>query len=87
MADTQFLRKLQEYPKDTINAETIDLLQPYLSHPLYTYEAAKTACGNVAGLIAWTIAMAAFFDVNREVLPLKVCFTWCPNFKLIYSIL
>lgn len=72
MADTQFLRKLQEYPKDTINAEIIDLLVPYFNFPLYTYEAAKTACGNVAGLISWTIAMAAFFEVNREVLPLKV---------------
>ncbi|XP_019756852.1 dynein axonemal heavy chain 8 [Dendroctonus ponderosae] len=71
MADTTFLRRLQEYPKDTINGEVIDLLQPYLSHPLYTYESAKTACGNVAGLIAWTIAMASFYEVNREVLPLK----------------
>lgn len=72
MADSAFLRRLQEYPKDSINAEIIDLLQPYLTHPMYTYEAAKTACGNVAGLIAWTIAMASFYDVNREVLPLKV---------------
>ncbi|KAJ8919734.1 hypothetical protein NQ315_006262 [Exocentrus adspersus] len=71
MADTQFLRKLQEYPKDTINAEIIDLLVPYFNFPLYTYEAAKTACGNVAGLISWTIAMASFYEVNREVLPLK----------------
>nr|XP_023019976.1 dynein heavy chain 8, axonemal [Leptinotarsa decemlineata] len=71
MADSAFLRKLQEYPKDTINAETVDLLVPYFNYPQYTYEAAKTACGNVAGLISWTIAMAAFFDVNREVLPLK----------------
>ncbi|XP_076264862.1 dynein heavy chain 8, axonemal kl-3 [Rhynchophorus ferrugineus] len=71
MADSNFLKNLQGYPKDTINAEVIDLLYPYLSHPLYTYEAAKTACGNVAGLISWTIAMASFYDVNREVLPLK----------------
>ncbi|KAL1516507.1 hypothetical protein ABEB36_000416 [Hypothenemus hampei] len=70
-ADTNFLKRLQDYPKDSINAEMIDLLIPYLTHPLYTYEAAKTACGNVAGLISWTISMASFYDVNREVLPLK----------------
>lgn len=74
MADTMFLRKLQEYPKDSINEEIIDLLVPYFNYPTYTYEAAKTACGNVAGLISWTMAMASFFDVNKEVLPLKVSY-------------
>lgn len=72
MADTKFLNKLQEYPKDTINAEVIDLLVPYFEYPQYTLDAAKVACGNVAGLLSWTIAMASFFEVNREVLPLKV---------------
>lgn len=71
MADTRFLAKLQEYPKDSINAEIIDLLVPYFNYPLYTYENAKQACGNVAGLIQWTMAMASFYEVNREVLPLK----------------
>ncbi|KRT84360.1 hypothetical protein AMK59_1551 [Oryctes borbonicus] len=71
MADTKMLQKVQEYPKDTINAEMLDLLVPYFDYPQYTYEAAKTACGNVAGLISWTMAMAAFYEVNREVLPLK----------------
>lgn len=71
MADTRFLNNLQNYPKDTINAEMIDLLLPYFTNPIYTFEAAKTACGNVAGLIAWTLAMSDFYKVNREVLPLK----------------
>lgn len=72
------LQKLQEYPKDTINAEMLDLLVPYFEFPQYTYEAAKTACGNVAGLISWTMAMAAFYEVNREVLPLKVLVYYLP---------
>lgn len=71
MADTKFLYNLQNYPKDTINAEIVDLITPYFQFPQYTFEAAKVACGNVAGLISWTIAMASFYEVNKEVLPLK----------------
>lgn len=72
MAESAFLKNLQQYPKDTINAEMVDILVPYFDNPLYTYENAKQACGNVAGLISWTIAMSSFYDVNKEVLPLKV---------------
>lgn len=71
MAETKFLANLQNYAKDTINAEMIDLLVPYFEFPTYTFECAKTACGNVAGLISWTLAMASFYEVNRDVLPLK----------------
>ncbi|XP_051153326.1 dynein axonemal heavy chain 8 isoform X1 [Leptopilina boulardi] len=71
LADTRFLYNLQNFPKDNINGETVDLMIPYLNYPLYTYDAAKTACGNVAGLISWTIAMVKFYGINKDVLPLK----------------
>ncbi|XP_018400014.1 PREDICTED: dynein heavy chain 8, axonemal [Cyphomyrmex costatus] len=71
LADTRFLYNLQNFPKDNINAETIDLMMPYLNFHMYTYEAAKQACGNVAGLIQWTISMVAFYEINKDVLPLK----------------
>lgn len=72
MADTKLLSNLQNFPKDNINAEIVDLMMPYLNYHLYTYEAAKTACGNVAGLIQWTMSMVTFYEINKEVLPLKV---------------
>jgi len=71
MSDTRFLYNLQHFPKEQIVGETIDLLQPYFKYPDYTFHKAKSACGNVAGLLSWTLAMADFYNVYREVLPLK----------------
>ncbi|ESO89757.1 hypothetical protein LOTGIDRAFT_192667 [Lottia gigantea] len=71
MAGTNFLQALVTFPKDSINDETVEFLAPYFDSEDYTLETAKRVCGNVAGLAAWTKAMSYFFEINKEVLPLK----------------
>lgn len=71
MSDTGFLNHIVKYPTDQMTDEMVDLLVPYFKNKLYTFEAAEAACGNVAGLLKWTIAMTKYFAINKDVIPVK----------------
>jgi dynein heavy chain len=71
LSDNSFLQNLKAFPRDRINDEQIELLQPYFRVSDYTLEGAEKAAGAIAGLLTWTRSMADFFYVNKRVMPLK----------------
>ena len=54
MASTSFLNQLLHFPKDTINDEMVELLEPYLTMEDYNMTTAKRVCGDVAGIKIFT---------------------------------
>ncbi|KAK9794950.1 hypothetical protein WJX73_010224 [Symbiochloris irregularis] len=69
MGDMNFLTALTRFPKEGINEETVELLQPYFAAPDFTFDSAKKASGNVAGLCSWAQAMVTYHKVATEVEP------------------
>ena len=72
MSSASFLSSLLHFPKDSINEEMTELLEPYLKMEDYNMVSAKKVCSDAAGLLSWTNAMSKFFVVNKGVLPLKL---------------
>jgi len=69
MGDMAFLDKLVNFPKEQINDETVELLEPYFAAPDFNYDSAKKASGNVAGLCNWAEAMCTYHNVAKVVEP------------------
>jgi dynein heavy chain len=66
---------LGAFPVDTINEETVELLQPYLQFDdidAATPQTNSSYVGDTESLIQWVDLMVHYFDFNKEVLPLKV---------------
>lgn len=69
MGDLNFLQALLSFPKEAINDETVELLQPYFQAADFNYESARKASGNVAGLCNWAASMCTYHEVAKAVEP------------------
>jgi dynein heavy chain len=71
MSASDFLSSLLSFPKDEINEETVEFLEPMMEMPDFNLEGAKKVSADVAGLASWVGAMATYYGVNKKVIPLK----------------
>mgnify|MGYP003961386239 CR=1 FL=1 len=69
MNNTKFLSELQNFDRDAINEETVELLEPYIRIPKFTKEAAAKVSGAVRGLCIWVKAMVTYHVVAKDVAP------------------
>ena len=69
MAKSTFLDDLKSFPKENINDETVELLDPYIESADFTVESAAKASGNMAGLCAWAKGMSTYQRVAKFVGP------------------
>ncbi|VDM33429.1 unnamed protein product [Hydatigera taeniaeformis] len=71
LSNQNFLTLLTNYPKHILTEEMIDLMEPYIAAPDYNPRSARKTCGNVAGLLQWTLAIMKYFFVSKVVVPLQ----------------
>ena len=69
ISQSTFLPSLKAFPKENINDETVELMQPYLDFPDFTVENATKASGSMAGLCAWAAGMSVYQQIAKVVGP------------------
>ena len=58
---SDFLNSPFNFPKDEINAETVEFLEPLQDMPDLNLEGTKKLSGDVAGLVSWVGTMVIIF--------------------------
>jgi dynein heavy chain len=69
LSQSSFLSSLLSFDKDGITQPMVDELHPFLDDPTFTPAAIlKVSCA-ASGLCAWVRAMAAYYEISRDVAP------------------
>ncbi len=62
-----FVDSLRHFKKEAINAETIELMQPYIDHDDFLYSKARKASAVAAGVFSWVHAMLSYYSAASNV--------------------
>lgn len=73
LGDMNLIKKLKEYDKDSINEETVELLEPYLLqvNDWFTEANAKNASIAALGIYKWAMAISEYHEKSKVVKPKK----------------
>ena len=70
--NSNFLNSLLNYPLQKLNEEHMDLMEPYFNNPDYNYNVAKKVCGNISGILSWTLALYKYYWIGKTVIPIQI---------------
>ncbi|KNE58518.1 hypothetical protein AMAG_04085 [Allomyces macrogynus ATCC 38327] len=69
LGDPQFLKKIQDYDKDSVNDALAKKLKKYIENPSFTPEAVEKVSRAARSMCMWVLAMDIYTRVNKEVEP------------------
>lgn len=71
MQDSSFMDALHSFSEDLLNEETMELLQPYLHNPLFSFESARKTSLMAASLLTWVKALDEYYGIAGALNPRK----------------
>lgn len=71
LSDLTFLKQLQTYDKDNMDAKRIEKIQPFITHEFCTVAHLKNINAVASSLCAWVLAMDKYYRVSLVVKPKK----------------
>jgi len=75
LSSGNFLSRLSSFPVDSLNEETVELVQSYLQSSELEVELSAQTCGTlVSGLYSWAQAICSYYKVNKKVIHTKVSY-------------
>uniref|UniRef100_A0A6S8LSH1 AAA+ ATPase domain-containing protein n=1 Tax=Dunaliella tertiolecta TaxID=3047 RepID=A0A6S8LSH1_DUNTE len=69
MSDSNFLKSLVDFDKDSLSEKQVKKVKEYMKGPSFTYESLKSISTAGAGLLKWVLAMVNYNNVAKTVEP------------------